>query len=332
MKYKIDELISLLNCEVKGDNNVEITELSSFFQAEEGSITFAADEKFLKKLNETKASVVLVPKGIELPNDEKTYLIVEENPRILMPKLLKFFKRKLKKMSDLIENTAIIGENSYVAPNSYIGHDVKLGKNVKIYPNVTICEGVNIDDNTVIYPNVTIREFCNIGKNCVIQPGAVIGADGFGFVKIDGNNIKIEQIGRVIIEDFVEIGANTTIDRGTIGNTIIKKYTKIDNLVQIAHNDIIGENCLLISQVGIAGSTEVGSNTTLGGQVGVAGHLKIGSNVMIGAKSGIIGNVESNQILSGFPLMSLKDDLKIKAIIKKLPELLKRIKKLEKMR
>ncbi|MGL5701982.1 MAG: UDP-3-O-(3-hydroxymyristoyl)glucosamine N-acyltransferase [Cetobacterium sp.] len=330
MTYKIDKLISLLECEVKGDAKVNITGLSPFFQAQEGDVTFASDEKFLKKLNETKASVVIVPAGIELPENGKTYLLVTSNPRVLMPKLLNFFKRKTKRMEKMIEDSAVIGEETTLAMNSYIGHDVKLGKNVTIYPNVTICEGVEIGDNTTVYPNVTIREFCKIGKECVIQPGAVIGSDGFGFVKVNGNNTKIDQIGSVIIEDFVEIGANTTIDRGTIGDTVIKKYTKIDNLVQIAHNDIIGENCLIISQVGIAGSTEVGDNTTLGGQVGIGGHIKIGSNVMIGAKSGVTGNVDDNQILAGHPLMNLKDDLKVKAVQKKLPELLKRVKELEK--
>ncbi|MGL6066177.1 MAG: UDP-3-O-(3-hydroxymyristoyl)glucosamine N-acyltransferase [Cetobacterium sp.] len=330
MTYEINKLISLLECEVKGDAKVDITGLSPFFQAQEGDVTFASDEKFLKRLNETKASVVIVPKGIELSENGKTYLLVTSNPRVLMPKLLNFFKREIKKIEKLKEDSSLVGEGSSLGINSYIGHDVVIGKNVTVYPNVTICQGVEIGDNTIIYPNVTVREFTKIGKNCVIQPGAVIGSDGFGFVKINGNNTKIEQIGSVVIEDFVEIGANTTIDRGTIGDTLIKKYTKIDNLVQIAHNDIIGENCLIISQVGIAGSTEIGDNTTLGGQVGVAGHIKIGSNVMVGAKSGIIGNVDDNQILAGHPLMNLKDDLKVKAAQKRLPELLKRVKVLEK--
>ena len=158
----------------------------------------------------------------------------------------------------------------------------------------------------------------------------MIGSDGFGFVKVNGNNTKIDQIGSVVIEDNVEIGANTTIDRGAIGDTIIKKYTKIDNLVQIAHNDIIGENCLIVSQVGIAGSVEVGNNTTLAGQVGVAGHLKIGSNVVIAAKSGVAGNVEDNQILSGYPLMDHREDLKVKISMKKVPELIKKVRDLEK--
>lgn len=329
MKYKINEIASLLGCEVKGDISLEISGLAPFFQAQEGSLTFASEEKFLKRLNETKASAVLVTNGIDLP-EGKTYLLINENPRKLMPKLLAIFKRKTKKMEKMIEDSAFLGEGTNIPLNTYVGHNVKIGKNVTIYPNVTICEGVEIGDNTIIYSNVTIREFCKIGKNCIIQPGAVIGSDGFGFIKINGNNEKIDQIGAVIIEDFVEIGANTTIDRGAIGDTIIKKYTKIDNLVQIAHNDIIGENCLIISQVGIAGSTEIGNNTTLAGQVGVAGHIKIGSNVMIGAKSGIRGDVPDNQVLAGNPLVDLKEDIKIKASLKKLPELLKRVKELEK--
>lgn len=329
MAYKISDLANLLGCEVKGDLSLEVSGLAPFFQAQEENITFASDEKFLKKLDETKAKVVIVP-NVPLPETGKTYLLVNENPRMLMPKLLGFFKRKVKKIEKMVEDSANIAATAEIAPNVYIGHDVVIGENVKIYPNTTICEGTVIGDGTVIYSNVTIREFCTVGKNCVLQPGAVIGADGFGFIKINGNNTKIDQIGSVILEDEVEIGANTTVDRGAIGDTVIKKYTKIDNLVQIAHNDIIGENCLIISQVGIAGSVEVGNNTTLAGQVGVGGHLKIGSNVMIGAKSGITGDVPDNKILAGYPLVDLKDDLKIRASIKKLPELVKKVKEIEK--
>lgn len=330
MRYHINDLINLLGCEIKGDLSLEyISGLAPFFQAQEDSITFASDEKFLKKLNETKAKVILVP-DIPLPNIGKMYLVVKENPRTLMPKLLNFFKREIKPFEKMIEESSKIGRNVKLGPNVYVGHDVVIGDNVIIHPNVTIEEGVEIGSGTIIYSNVTIREFCKIGRNCVIQPGAVIGSDGFGFIKINGNNTKIEQIGSVIVEDNVEIGANTTIDRGAIGNTIIKKYTKIDNLVQIAHNDIIGENCLIISQVGIAGSVEVGNNTTLAGQVGVAGHLKIGNNVVIGAKSGVAGNVADNQILSGYPLIDHKEDLKIKISMKKLPELIRKVRELEK--
>ena len=329
MSYKIDDIVTLLNAEYRGEKIEEISKLSSFFHADEKSLTFAADEKFIKNLEKTEAKVIIVP-DIDLPlNIGKSYVIVRENPRIIMPKLLNFFKRPLKTFEKMIEDSAKIGKNCNIAQNVYIGHDVEIGNNVTIYPNSTICEGTKIGSNTIIYSNVSIREFVEIGENCVIQPGAVIGSDGFGFIKVNGNNQKIDQIGSVVIEDNVEIGANTTIDRGAIGDTIIRKYTKIDNLVQIAHNDVIGENCLIISQVGIAGSTTVGNNVTLAGQVGVSGHITIGDNVVVGAKSGVSGNVEPNQILSGYPLVDHKEDLKIKVSLKKLPELLKRVKKLE---
>lgn len=331
MNYKLIDLINLLNCEIKGDLSTEyISGLAPFFNSQENSITFAADEKFLKKINETKAKYIIVPAGIELPDIGKTYLKVTENPRVLMPKLLNFFKKEIKPMVKMKEDSALIGENCMIGPNVYIGHDVKIGNNVTIMPNSVICQGVIIGDDCVINPNVTIREFSTLGKGCIIQPGASIGGDGFGYVKVGGNNTKIDQIGNVILEDYVEIGANATIDRGAIGDTIIGKYTKIDNLVQIAHNCILGENCLIISQVGIAGSTTVGNNTTLAGQVGVGGHLKIGSNVVVAAKSGVMGDIEDNKILSGYPLVDHREDMRIKVAIKKLPETLKKIKDIEK--
>ena len=314
MEYKVTDIVTLLNAEYKGEVIENVSKLSPFFHSDEKSLTFAADEKFLKNLAQTRAKVIIVP-DIELPLTKgKGYIVVKDSPRVIMPKLLHFFSRTLKKIEKMREDSAKVGENVDIAPNVYIGHDVVIGNNVKIFPNVTIGEGVKIGDGTVIYSNVTIREFVEIGKNCVIQPGAVIGSDGFGFVKVNGNNTKIDQIGTVIVEDEVEIGANTTIDRGAIGDTIIKKYTKIDNLVQIAHNDIIGENCLII---------------TLAGQVGVAGHLEIGDNTMIGAQSGVPGNVEANKILSGHPLVDHREDMKIRVAMKKLPELLKRVKALE---
>ena len=329
MSYKISEIASLLESEIKGDKNLVVKGLSPFFQAKEDELTFASDEKFLHKLNETKAKVIIVP-DIPLPEIGKTYIVTKMDPRKLMPRLLSHFKKSLKRMEKPIEDSAIIAETAQIAPHVYVGHDVKIGENVIIYPNVTICEGVTIGDDSIIYPNVTIREFCELGKRVVIQPGAVIGADGFGFVKVNGNNEKIDQIGKVVIEDDVEVGANTTIDRGAIGDTVIKKYAKFDNLIQIGHNVIIGENFLMASQSGIAGSTEVGNNVTIGGQVGVGGHIKIGNNIMIAAKSGITGNVKDNQVLGGHPIVPLQENLKIQAGLKKLPELLKRVKKLEK--
>ncbi|CAL7873861.1 UDP-3-O-(3-hydroxymyristoyl)glucosamine N-acyltransferase [Fusobacterium necrophorum] len=329
MSYQISDLVTLLNGIVKGESVEQVSGLAPFFHAEEDEISFAAEEKFLAKLGECKAKVIIVP-DIDLPMDlGKMYIVVRDNPRILMPKLLHFFKRPLKKMEKMIEDSAKIGKNVSIAPNVYIGHDAVIGDNVVLYPHVFIGEGAVIGEGSILYSNVSIREFVKVGRECIFQSGAVIGSDGFGFVKVQGNNMKIEQIGSVVIEDFVEIGANTTVDRGTIGNTLIKKYTKIDNLVQVAHNDRIGENCLIVSQVGIAGSTEIGNNVTLAGQTGVAGHIKIGDNIVIGSKSGVSGDVKSNQILSGYPLVDHKEDLKIKVSMKKLPELLKRVKALE---
>lgn len=329
--YKLSDLQKLLGCEIKGDLTREmVSGLTPFFHSQEDTVTFAAEEKFLKKIEETAAGTVIIPAGMEIPENGKTYLVVKDNPRILMPKILNFFKRPLKTMEKMVEESAVIGEGTVIAPNVYVGHEVKLGKNVTVMPGAVISQGAEIGDNSIIHSNVVIREFCRLGNSCIIQPGAVIGSDGFGYVKINGINTKIDQIGAVILEDFVEVGANTTIDRGAIGNTIIKKHTKIDNLVQIAHNDIIGENCIIISQVGIAGSTEVGDNTTLAGQVGVAGHIKIGKNVVIAAKSGVMSDVDDNQFMSGYPLVAHKDDMKMKVAMRRLPETLKKIKEIEK--
>lgn len=330
--FDIKDIAKLLNGEIFGDDSLEIVKLSPFFQAKKGDLTFASDEKILKHIDETNATAIIVPHGLELLKKDQTYIVVNENPRNLMPILLNYFKPKIKKIENQIEETADISKNACVSKiNTYIGHSVKIGEDTNIYPNVNILEGVKIGKNCIIYPNVTIREFTIIGDNVIIQPGAVIGSDGFGFVKVKGQNIKIEQIGTVIIEDDVEIGANTCIDRGAIGETVIKRGTKIDNLVHIAHNDIIGENCLIVAQTGISGSVEVGDNTTLAGQVGVAGHLKIGSNVVIAAKSGVTNDVLDNSKMSGYPLREHMEDLRIKMAMGKVPEMVKKIKKIEKL-
>lgn len=326
--FKLSELVSLLGAKYNGEIE-EVFGLAPFEFARENEITFAADEKYIKKLHETKAKVVIVPPIEGLP-EGKEYIFVNKSPRELMPLILKFFKRPTKFMEKSIEDSAVIGKDCKIAPNVYIGHHVKVGENVTIYPNVTILEGTEIGDNVIIYPNVTVREFCTIGNNVILQPGSVIGSDGFGYVKINGENIKIEQIGSVILEDNVEIGANVTIDRGAIGNTIVKRGTKIDNLVHLAHNVVVGEQGFIIAQVGVAGSTVIGNNVTLGGQAGITGHIKIGNNVTIAAKAGVTNDTKDNETLSGFPAINLADDLKNKIALKKLPELLKRVKKLEK--
>ena len=309
--YNIKEIAKLIKGEIKGNDNLSFLRLSPFFHATEDEITFAADEKMLKNIDKCNAGAIIVPLMEGLPAD-RTYITVSSNPRELMPILLNYFKPKIQPFQKQREDSAVIDETATVSPiNTYIGHNV-------------------IEDNCIIYSNVTVREFTKIGKGSIIQPGAVIGSDGFGFVKVNGNNIKIEQIGNVIIEEEVEIGANTCVDRGTIGDTIIKKGTKIDNLVHIAHNDIIGENCFIVAQTGISGSVEVGDNTTLAGQVGVAGHLKIGNNVIIAARSGVTNDVPDGSKMSGYPLREHMEDLRIKMSMGKVPELVKKFKKLEK--
>lgn len=327
--YSVKEISNLLEAKIDGNQNEKIKRLAPFYEAKEDDLTFAADEKFLKNLNKTKAKVVIVPDINNLP-EGKIYIKVNKSPRELMPKMLNYFKVKLKKIEKAIEDSAVIGVNVKISPNVYIGHNVKIGNNTFIYPNVSIIEGTEIGENCIIYPNVSIREFCKIGNNVIIQQGVCIGSDGFGFIKVNGNNMKIEQIGRVIIEDNVEIGANTCIDRGAIGDTLIKKYTKLDNLIHISHNTIIGENCLMAAQLGIAGSTEVGNNVTIGGKVGINGHIKIGDNVLIAAKSGVTKNIEANSKISGFPAINHMEDLKIKISMNKLPDIMKRLKTIEK--
>ena len=329
--YHINEISKLINGKIIGEDNLEFSKLSPFFEADPEDLTFAADESMLKNIAGTKAKAVIVPVMEEYP-DGKAYIVLEQNPRNVLPILLNFFKPKMQKPEKQIEDSAKISENVLIGINSYIGHNVEIGENTVIHPNVTIMEGVKIGKNSIIYSNAVIREFCILGENVILQPGAVIGADGFGFIKDkNGDNVKIEQIGNVILENNVEIGANSCVDRGAIGATIVKRGTKIDNLVHIAHNDIIGENCFIIAQTGISGSVEVGNNTVLAGQVGVARHLKIGNNVVVAAKSGITNDIPDNSKMSGYPLRPHMEDLRVKMSMGKVPELIKRVKKLEKL-
>ena len=327
--YSIKKVAELINGVISGDENLKIERIAPFYEATENEITFASDEKFLKNLDKTEAKVIIIP-DMDIELKGKTFIKVSSNPRSLMPKILDFFKKKIKKIEKSREDGVKLGENVDISPNCYIGHNVEIGDNTFIYPNVVILEGAKIGENCTIYPNVTIREDSIIGNRVIIQPGAVIGSDGFGYATMGKKHYKIDQIGRVVIGDSCEIGANTTIDRGTIGDTIIKKGTKLDNLVHIAHNDKLGENCLLTAHVGIAGSTTIGDNVTIGGQSGVSGHIVLGDNITIAARSGVTKSLSSNQILSGYPVTNFKDDMRIKSAMKKLPNLLKEVKLIKK--
>lgn len=327
---KLTEIASLLNGEIFGSHDLEITGVSGIHEAEEGDITFIASKKYLKDITDSKASCVMVKEVVADLN--KTQLKVS-NPHLAFAKLLEHFYIKPAKYVGIsreavISDKAKIADDVSILPFSYIADGASIGKNTIIYPYVYIGENTSVGERCIIYPNVTVREGVKIGDRVIIHSGTVIGSDGFGYVFEDGRFHKIPQIGGIIIEDDVEIGSNVSVDRATTGNTVIGKGTKIDNLTQVAHNVKIGSNSIIVSQVGIAGSSEIGDYVTLGGQVGVADHTKIDSGTMIGAKSGVMGHVTKG-IYSGTIAIPHRDWLKAQALFAKLPELNKKIKDLE---
>ena len=330
---KLKEIASLVNGKIIGEHDVEITGVSGIHEARKGYITFISSKKYLKDLPNCKASCIIVKEPI---TDLNIPQLKVSNPYLAFAKLLEHFYIKkyepigISKDSFISDKTQI-GQNVSIFPFSYISDDVSIGEATIIYPFVFIGKNSNIGEKCIIYPNVTIEEKVKLGNRVIIHSGSVIGSDGFGYVLEDDKNryYKIPQIGGVIIEDDVEIGSNVSIDRATTGNTIIGKGTKIDNLVQIAHNVRTGKNCIIVAQVGIGGTTEIGDFVTLAGQVGVSDHTKIDSETMIGAKSGVMGNLTKGAY-SGIPAIPHKDWLKAEAIFAKLPELYKKIRELEK--
>ncbi|MDI6889456.1 MAG: UDP-3-O-(3-hydroxymyristoyl)glucosamine N-acyltransferase [Thermodesulfovibrionales bacterium] len=328
---KLREIASLLNGEIIGDPDIEITGVSGINGAQEGDITFLSADSYRKYLSGCKASCVIVKEPIDGLNI--TQLRVP-NPHLAFAKLLEHFYIKPKKpigisKEAIVSKKARTGKDVSIFPLSYISDGVFIDEGTVIYPFVFVGENTTIGKGCIIYPNVVVREKVTIGNNVIIHSGSVIGSDGFGYVFDEGRHYKIPQVGGVIVEDDVEIGSNVSIDRATTGNTIIGRGTKIDNLVQIGHNVKIGKNAIIVGQVGIAGSTEIGDFVTLGGQVGVTDHVKIESGTIIGAQSGVLGDV-SKGIYSGSPAMPHRDWLKSQAVISKLPELYKKIKELEK--
>ncbi|WP_022846913.1 UDP-3-O-(3-hydroxymyristoyl)glucosamine N-acyltransferase [Desulfurobacterium sp. TC5-1] len=329
MEVSIGEIAKSIGCRVKGNPDIKIKGVNEIQKAKEGELTFLTNPKYEKFLRTTGASAVIVGKEYNVPI---TQLICEE-PYVAFAKILSMLIKEphpepgISKTAT-IDETATIGNNVYIGDHVFIGKECKIGNNVKIYPGVVIGNRCEIGDNSVIFANVTIYHDVKIGKNVRIHSGTVIGSDGFGyaFSKKEMKIYKVPQIGRVIIGNDVEIGANTTIDRGTIGDTVIGDGTKIDNLVQIAHNDKIGKNCFIVSQVGISGSTEIGDNVTLAGQVGVAGHIKIGSNITVGAKSGVTKSITKPGIYAGFPIKDFRTWRKTEALINRLPEIYEKIK------
>ncbi|MFQ5901769.1 MAG: UDP-3-O-(3-hydroxymyristoyl)glucosamine N-acyltransferase [Thermodesulfobacteriota bacterium] len=327
MEKRLKEIAEVVGGEIIGNECLIITGVSGIEDAEKGDITFLANPRYLQQIYSTKASAVIASselKDITIP------VLKVKSPYLALSKILSFFSPPPSRKKGIHQNAVIspiasIGKDVSIQPNVYIGDKACIGNRVTLFPGVFIGDGAEVGDDSLIYSNVSIREGCKIGERVIIHCNSVIGSDGFGFVKEDNRHTKIPQVGIVNVEDDVEIGACVTIDRATIGETIIREGTKIDNLVQIAHNVEIGRDSIIVAQVGISGSTKIGQRATLAGQVGVVGHLNIGEDVMVGAQSGVTKDLPSGKIFSGSPCIPHGDWLKAQTIFKRLPEIKKQI-------
>ncbi|MDR2868777.1 MAG: UDP-3-O-(3-hydroxymyristoyl)glucosamine N-acyltransferase [Bacteroidales bacterium] len=337
MEFTVAQIAEMLKATVKGNPDAVITTVCKIEEGISGGLTFLANPKYTHFLYETKATAAIVSKDFVPEQPISTTLIFVENPYLAFAKLLEFYvqwKNQNQKIgiSPLasVSKTAKIGENVYIGDFVCIGENVVVGDRARLNPHVCLGNDVKIGENTVLHAGVKIYEECVVGAHCIIHAGTVIGADGFGFAQENGTFTKVPQIGNVVIEDNVEIGANTCIDRSTMGSTRIGKDTKIDNLVQIGHNVEIGEGSGFAAQVGVAGSAKVGNHCIFAGQVGVAGHITIGDNVMIGAQSGVSNSLSGNQIYLGSPAIPVMEEKKLIIYRKKLAQLYKQVDALEK--
>jgi UDP-3-O-[3-hydroxymyristoyl] glucosamine N-acyltransferase len=336
MKFKAQQIADILEGDVIGNPEEEVSKLSKIEEGEKGSLTFLSNPKYNSYLYTTNASVVIVNKSLVLEKEVKTTLIKVDDAYKSFSKLLEFYNevknnKTGREQPNFIAVSSEIGQNEYIGAFAYIGENVKIGNNVKIYPNTYIGDNTVIGDNTFIFSGVKIYSDTKIGKNCKIHSGTVIGADGFGFAPDEKGVFKaIPQIGNVSIEDNVDIGACCTIDRATLGATIIRKGVKLDNQIQIAHNVVIGVNTVIASQTGVSGSTKIGENCMIGGQVGIAGHLKIGDNVKILGQTGVTKSLGDNQMVYGTPAINARDFNKSYVYFKNLPKVVSKINQLEK--
>lgn len=336
MKFKAGQIAELLEGTIVGDEDAEVHKLSKIEEGEEGSLTFLANPKYTSYIYTTKASICIVAEDFEQTQDLSTTLIKVKNPYDSFSKLLEYYNQiKLNKsgIEDhcYISESAEFGENIYLGAFSYVGENVKIGNDVKIYPDCYIGDNVSIGDHSILFPGCKVYSETIIGHNCVIHGNAVIGADGFGFSPDDqGTYKKVPQIGNVIIGNYVDIGAGTTIDRATLGSTIIRDGVKLDNQIQIAHNVEIGKHTAIAAQTGIAGSTKIGEYCLIGGQVGIAGHMNIGNRVKVQAQTGIGRNIKDDEVIQGSPAIGYGDFNKAYVYFKNLPQLVKKIETLEK--
>ena len=336
MEFSAEQVANLVNGVIKGNPQEKVSYISTIEDGKPGTITFLGGEKYQEYLKDTKASIVIISKEL-LPKDISNLptIIVVENAYSAFNKLLTIYNEmKIKKQGIespvFISQSATLSEDVYIGAFAYISNHVKIGNNTKIYPHVFIGENVSIGDNCYLGPGVKIYDDCVIGNNCSIHAGTIIGGDGFGFQPTSEGYEKVPQLGNVIIEDNVEVGSNCSIDRATIGSTIIKKGVKLDNLIQVAHNVVIGEHTVIAAQAGIAGSSKLGKWSMIGGQVGISGHLNVGNRVIVQAQSGITNDVEDDQRLFGSPAIQYLKYQKSFIYFKKLPEIVNRLEKLEK--
>jgi UDP-3-O-[3-hydroxymyristoyl] glucosamine N-acyltransferase len=338
MKFYAKQIAELLNGKVDGDENAEVSKLSKIEEGTAGSLSFLANPIYTQYIYSTQASIVIVNNDFVPEQKISATLIRVADAYQSFAKLLEIYNEIKLNKAGISEKAHIsagaqIGKNVYIGEFVFIGENAEIGDNVKIYPQTYIGDNTTIGENTLIYAGVKIYSDNIIGKNVTVHSGVVIGGDGFGFAqpKSGSDYMKVSQIGNVIIEDFVEIGSNTTIDRATLGSTIIRKGAKLDNLIQIGHNVEIGENTVIVSQSGVAGSTKIGKNCMIGGQVGIVGHLRIADNVKIAAQSGIGKNIpEDGAIVQGSPAYNVHEYQKSYIYFKKLPSLANRINDLEK--
>ena len=326
MEFSAQQIAGFLNGTIEGDPNVKVSNFSKIEEGKPGTLTFLANLKYAHHIYNTEASIVLVNNDFNPEQPIRATLVKVENAYAALAMLLNLVEQSKSKKKGVdstafIAASATVSDDCYVGNFAYIGEGVKMGKNCMVYPHAYIGDHVTVGDNCVFYPHATVYENCIIGNNCILHAGSVVGADGFGFAPEGETYKKIPQLGNVIIEDDVEIGANTTIDRAVMDSTIIRRGVKLDNLVQIAHNVEVGENTVMAAQVGIAGSVKVGKHCMFGGQVGLAGHIHVADHVVFGAQAGVISDVKEATTLLGAPANNAKNFMRSSAIFNRLPDI-----------
>jgi UDP-3-O-[3-hydroxymyristoyl] glucosamine N-acyltransferase len=335
MIFKAKDIAQLIGGRVVGNENAEVNTFSKIEEATENSLCFFANEKYAPYLEKTKASVILVSNEFNYAVPSTTTLIHCSSPYEATAKLLEYYQTKINQTGiepqSIVHTSAKIGTNVYIGSFAYLSENVSLGEKSKIFPHVYVGKNVTIGKNVILHSGVKVYEGCVIGDNCILHSGVVIGSDGFGFAPTaDGSFSKIPQVGNVILEENVEIGANTVVDRATMGSTLIQSGAKLDNLIQIAHNVVIGKNTVIAAQTGISGSTKIGNQVMIGGQVGIVGHIHIGDKSKINAQSGVSKSLDEGSAVTGSPAWDYTKMLKAQALLKKLPELFERVVRLEK--